>query len=68
MLGDRIKFYREKQGLSQNALAARTNVETAYICMLESNARNNPSLNILQAIARELKVSVQALLSDEPHA
>jgi transcriptional regulator with XRE-family HTH domain len=57
-----IKTLREEKGLSQKALAKRVGVTDAYITMLETGKRKNPSLDILKKLAKALGVPVTELL------
>ena len=61
-LGRVIKKLREEKGLSQKALAERVGVTDAYITMLETGVRKNPSLAVLQRLAKALGVPVTELL------
>ena len=61
-LGRVIKTLREEKGLSQKALAERVGVTDAYITMLETGVRKNPSLAVLQRLAKALGVPVTELL------
>jgi len=57
-----IKKLREEKGLSQKALAERVGVTDAYITMLETGVRKNPSLAVLQRLAKALGAPVAELL------
>ena len=57
-----IKTLREDKGLSQKALATRVGVTDAYIAMLETGSRKNPSLDILKKLGKALGVPVTELL------
>jgi transcriptional regulator with XRE-family HTH domain len=57
-----IKRLRESKGLSQKALATQAKVTDAYIAMIETGKRKNPSLPVLRRIARALGVPVTELL------
>ena len=49
-------------GLTREQLAKKAMVTTAYVSMMEAGKRKNPSLAILQRLARALGVSVSELL------
>jgi transcriptional regulator with XRE-family HTH domain len=53
---------RKQQHLTLLQLAQRVGVTEAYMSMLESGARKNPSLATLKKLAKALKVSVAELL------
>ncbi|MDO8475044.1 MAG: helix-turn-helix transcriptional regulator [Candidatus Rokubacteria bacterium] len=57
-----IKKLRMEKGLSQKALAKRIGVTDAYITMLETGVRKNPSLAVLRRLAKALGVPVTELL------
>ena len=57
-----IKTLRESKGLSQKALADAVGVTDAYITMLETGKRKNPSLDVLRKLAKALGVPVTELL------
>lgn len=57
-----IKTLRQEKGLSQKALAEQCGVTDAYITMLESGKRKNPSLEILKKLSKALGVPVTELL------
>jgi transcriptional regulator with XRE-family HTH domain len=53
-LGDMIRELRERKGWSQRDLAAKAMVTAAYIAMLESGAKQNPSAPVLRRLERAL--------------
>jgi len=57
-----IKTLRQGKGLSQKELADQVGVTDAYITMLESGKRKNPSLDIQRKLAKALGVPVTELL------
>lgn len=59
-LGMRIRFLRKELGWSQEDLALESGVNKNYICDLE-NGRRNPSLEILEKIAKALKITLSEL-------
>ncbi len=61
-LGTVIKKLREEKGLSQQALAKKAKVTDAYIAMLETGVRKNPTIDTLKRLAKALKVKVGDLL------
>ena len=61
-LGAMVKARREAQGLTQTGLAKRAKVSQAYIASIEAGSRKNPSLAILQKLAKALGVPVTELL------
>lgn len=63
MRGDTLKRLRERKGLTQTELASRVGVTAAYISMLESGAKGNPTLGIVRRLAKALGVSVAELIT-----
>jgi len=66
-LGSRIGNSRKKLGFSQEQLARMVGIDTSYIEMLETKSERiiNPSLQILQRIAKSLLTSVSYLVSGQ---
>lgn len=64
MLGARIAALRKAAGLNQAELARRLQVSPSTVGMYEQG-RREPSGEILLAIARELKVTTDYLLSGQ---
>lgn len=59
-LGDFIKAQREVASMSVRRLAALAGVSNPYLSQIERGLRR-PSADILQQLARALKISVEAL-------
>lgn len=64
-VGTVIKKLREEKGLSQQALAKKAKVTDAYIAMLETGVRRNPTIYTLRRLAKALGVSVDELLGEQ---
>lgn len=60
-VGDRVRAARAEAGLSQEELAHRAGLDRSYMSGIERGVRNITLLK-LQAVARALKVPIQALL------
>ena len=58
----RLKHIRQQKGLTQRELADRVGITQPYIVMLETGKRTNPSLQLLQRLARALRVPLSKLL------
>lgn len=56
-----IKQLRTERGLTQQALADKAKIHRVYLAMIEGGSRS-PSLEILERIAKSLKVKVGKLL------
>jgi XRE family transcriptional regulator, regulator of sulfur utilization len=57
-----LKTLREEKGLTQVDLAKRAKVTQSYVAMLEGGNKANPSLAILQRLAKALGVPAAKLL------
>lgn len=64
MLGNNIKIYREKVGISQRELARRINKTGQFISLIEQG-KSNPSIDVLKKIANALKIDTSNLLHNE---
>jgi len=62
VLGAQIKRLRKLRGLTQVELADKLGITQAYLAQLESGVRANPTLDLLQRIAKALKVDITKLL------
>lgn len=62
-VGRRIKAAREAQGLTQEELAARVNISTTHMSVIERGLKV-PRLDTFVAIANALGLSADALLVD----
>lgn len=58
-----ITKLRERQGLTQRALAKKAQVTAAYVAMIETGVRKNPSVRVLKRLAKALGVPVGKLLT-----
>ena len=65
MLGARIAALRRERGFSQGELARRLQISPSAMGMYEQG-RREPSAQILVALARELEVSTDYLLTGAP--
>jgi transcriptional regulator with XRE-family HTH domain len=57
-----LKERREGLGFTREQLAKKAKVTTAYVSMMEAGKRKNPSLVVLQRLAKALGVPVAELL------
>jgi transcriptional regulator with XRE-family HTH domain len=62
ILGDSIRTYRKKAGLSQEALAERAELHPVYVSAVERGVKTI-SLDALLRISKTLKVSLSELVS-----
>lgn len=62
--GNPIKIWREYRGMSQQETAANAGISVPYLSQLETNKRKG-SLNVISAIAKALKVSLEAIVPSQ---
>ena len=62
-IGAQIRYWRERRGLTQAALAERAGLSWIYIAKLEGGDRRAPSLTALERIARALGVKLRVELT-----
>ena len=57
----RIKELRERRGMTQGELARKAGISRGYLARLET-ARQDPTLGVLEKLAKALKVKVSKLV------
>ena len=61
--GERVRLRREELGLSQEEFAFQSGIHRTYVSGIERGIRN-PSLTMVERIAKALKLSFSDLLDD----
>ncbi len=61
-IGDNIKKYRNKIGISQDVLSKKANLAFHTIAKIETGATPNPTINTVKKIADALGVSLDNLM------
>ena len=61
-IGDKIKVLRNKQGLTQDALARKCDIPYPTLTKTESNVLTKPSIQTVVKIAAGLDISIDQLL------
>lgn len=61
VLGKKVQRYRKKTGMSQEEVAHKVGISRAYMGYIEQG-RNLPSLEILEKIAKAVKVKLGDLV------
>ena len=61
-IGENIKKYRNKQGLSQEDFAKKSDVKYTTLTKIESNVIKKPSVIIMSKLAKTLGVSIEDLI------
>lgn len=62
-IGENIKKYRNRQGLSQEDFAKKSGVKYTTLTKIESNVIKKPSVLIMAKLAKALGVSIEDLLT-----
>ena len=58
MYSNQVKQAREEKGMTLLKLSELSGISVGYLCHLERGSRKNPSLNIMEKIAKALNKSV----------
>ena len=61
MKRNNIKRARQEKGMTLKCLSAMADVSIGYICHLEKGTRTNPSMHIMERLAKSLNKSVSEL-------
>ena len=61
-IGENVKKYRTKQGLSQEDFAKKSGVKYTTLTKIESNVIKKPSVLVMAKIAKALSVSIEDLI------
>lgn len=58
MYKNRIREYRKEKGMKLEELANKVGISIGYLCHLERGSRVNPSIQIMEKIAKILEKNV----------
>ena len=61
-IGDKIKLLRNKQGLTQDELARKSDLPYTTLTKIETNVITKPSIQTVMKIANGLGISVDNLM------
>lgn len=61
-IGDKIKVWRKKRGITQDALAKKADIPYTTLAKIESDVIKNPSLQTITKIAKGLAISLDDLV------
>jgi transcriptional regulator with XRE-family HTH domain len=61
-IGENIKKYRNRQGLSQEDFAKKSGVKYTTLTKIESNVIKKPSVLIMAKLAKALGVNIEDLI------
>ena len=64
MIGDNIRKFRKRSGLSQDSLARKAAIPYATLIKIESNVVKRPSVQNVAKIAGALGAKIEDLLKD----
>jgi XRE family transcriptional regulator, master regulator for biofilm formation len=62
MIGKNIFDIRKRKGLTLSELAERANISKSYLSNIERSLNKNPSIKVLEKVAKVLGVDLEALL------
>ena len=58
MYQNKIREYRKQKGMNLEEVAKKAGISTGYLCHLEKGTRLNPSIQIMENIAKVLGKNV----------
>ena len=61
-IGNKIKAWRKKRGITQDALAKKADIPYTTLAKIESDVIENPSLQTITKISKGLGVSLDELV------
>ena len=61
MYNNKIREYRKMQGITLTKLAKEAGITAGYLCHLEKGRRTNPSVIIMERIAKVLNKTVSEI-------
>lgn len=61
-IGQKIKEWRNKRGLTQDALARKSDIPYTTLSKIESDVIQNPTLDTITKIAKGLDVNLDELI------
>jgi len=62
MIGDNVKKFRKKKGLTQDGLARKADIPYTTLIKLESNVVKKPSVQTIAKIAKVFNISIEELI------
>lgn len=66
ILAKNLKRYRLVKGMKQKELAVKVGLSSDTICKLETGKQENIGMKFLTAFCRELDISIEELLMENP--
>lgn len=65
MYKNEIRKYRKEKGLTLKELASNVGITAGYLCHLEKGTRSNPSVELMENIAKELNKKINEIFFSE---
>lgn len=65
MYQNRMKQIRKEKGITLTYMSEKTRISIGYLCHLEKGTRKNPSIEIMDKIAKVLEKSVSDVFFTE---
>jgi XRE family transcriptional regulator, master regulator for biofilm formation len=63
VIGNTIYEFRKQKGLSLSELAKRADISKSYLSNIERNLNRNPSIEVVQRIAKVLEIELDTILN-----
>lgn len=64
-IGTKIKTWRKKNNLTQDALARKANIPYTTLTKIESDVIKNPSIQTMAKIAEGLEITIDELIKKD---
>ena len=64
-ISERIKYWRKKKGLTQDALAKKADIPYTTLAKIESDVVKRPSIQTMMKIANGLEVTLDQLMNNK---
>jgi len=61
-VGERIKFWRRKLGITQDSLSKRAELPLSTISKIESGVVKKPTIQTIMSIAKGLNITIDELM------
>lgn len=65
MDGKKIRDLRMKRGISLTELSKLSGVSKSYLSFIERGKQTNPSIEVIEKIAKALKIDLQSLITTQ---
>jgi transcriptional regulator with XRE-family HTH domain len=66
-VSERIKYWRKRKELTQDALAKKADIPYTTLAKIESEVVKKPSIQTMMKIAAGLEITLDELMSDYNH-